>query len=300
MWGLQGDLSVDGFDTTNSEFHLDHVRATLKDLRIFELEISHDSHVVADHLDLVFLSTHTGERDEISFSDIATGQSFSRKLNMGSGATAEFKDTRAQLFLLYVHGSSSVQLHHVGRTQLAFFPRCAGKLQLRHGHLGTKEAPFIVPEGGDSDCPFRFTLDDVDVDTWDVYAGGDANLMFHDSVIDELNANDRANLVIRDSELYADWMAVAQQAQVRIENSTVGALRLAQQRPDLATSQIRLSGQSHSVFSHVRFDCGIVAGDSATAELLDLVVPPKYVRTTGKAVVNEGNSTTKPFLRRNR
>src|ERR1700680_1348231 len=46
IWWLQGDLSVDDFQTKNSEFHLDHAQATLEDFAIFELEISHSSHVL--------------------------------------------------------------------------------------------------------------------------------------------------------------------------------------------------------------------------------------------------------------
>ncbi len=47
MWGLKGDVHVDGFETTNSEFHLDHARARLDGLKIFELEISNESQVTA-------------------------------------------------------------------------------------------------------------------------------------------------------------------------------------------------------------------------------------------------------------
>src|ERR1035438_5517322 len=70
IWWLQGNVAVDDFQTTNSEFHLDHVRATLENFTIFELEISHASQVVGRHLHLVFLSTHTGNDDKLEFSDI--------------------------------------------------------------------------------------------------------------------------------------------------------------------------------------------------------------------------------------
>src|SRR4051794_6113213 len=46
IWQLKGDLAVDDFQTTNSEFHLDHVQATLQNFTMFELEISRSSHVV--------------------------------------------------------------------------------------------------------------------------------------------------------------------------------------------------------------------------------------------------------------
>jgi hypothetical protein len=255
MWHLRGDIRVDGFQTANSEFHLSHTHAVLNRLKIFELEISYGSQVAARHLNLTFLSTHTGENDRISFSDIPADEAFSRKLRLGSDSTADLQDVRAQFFLLYVHGTSTVLLHNVARAQLAIFPACSGTFSLPRGRLGRAGTPYVVPEAGHSDCPFRITLDDVNVDTWDVYAGGDANLILQDSVIDELNANGRANLVIRDSDLYGDWMAVADHAQVRVESSTVGALRLARERADLATSQIRLSGQSQSVF----FVCVLIA-----------------------------------------
>ena len=54
MWQLQGDVDVDDFATTNSEFHLNRVEARLDRLKIFELEISHQSRVTANGLDLVF------------------------------------------------------------------------------------------------------------------------------------------------------------------------------------------------------------------------------------------------------
>jgi hypothetical protein len=67
MWLLKGELDVEGFATRNSEFHLDHVQATLRRLRIFELEISNGSRVAAHGLDLVFLSTHSGDDDHLQF-----------------------------------------------------------------------------------------------------------------------------------------------------------------------------------------------------------------------------------------
>src|SRR5690348_243713 len=53
IWWLQGDVAVDDFQTTNAEFHLDHVQAVLENFAIFELEISHSSHVVGRRLHLV-------------------------------------------------------------------------------------------------------------------------------------------------------------------------------------------------------------------------------------------------------
>jgi hypothetical protein len=125
----------------------------------------------------------------------------------------------------------------------------------------------------------------VNLDTWDVYAGGDADLTLTSSLIDELTANEKAKLTVRDSELYADWLALAGEAQISVQNSTVGALRLAEQRPDLATSQVRLTGNSKAEFSRVRFDCGIFAADHAQVKIAQSVAAPKYIRSSGSAVV---------------
>src|SRR6185437_2436228 len=43
IWQLKGDLVVDDFQTKTSEFHLDHVQASLENFTIFELEISRSS-----------------------------------------------------------------------------------------------------------------------------------------------------------------------------------------------------------------------------------------------------------------
>jgi len=285
MWLLRGELEVDNFQTKNSEFHLDQANARLRQFKIFELEISHQSRVAANQLGLVFLSTHTGDEDRLNISGIAAGEPFTRKLNLGSGATADLTDVTAQLFLVYVHGRSEVTLSHMGRVQLAMFPQCKGKLELPQGRVGTSSAPVVVPTPGASDCPFRFTLDDVNVDTWDVYAGGGADLTFTNSRIDELTASGNAKITVRRSDVFADWLALVSDAELLVEDSTVGALRLASERPDLATSQIRLNGRSRAVFTRVRFDCGIVASDNAQVKMRDSVVPPAYVRKSGNAIV---------------
>lgn len=285
MWLLKGDVEVDDFETRNSEFHLDHADAHLHKLRIFELEISRESHVVGDQLALVFLSTHTGDTDHLNVSGIPADKPFTRRLALGSGAIADLRDVTAQLFLVYVHGRSEASLSHMGRVQLAIFPQCKGNLTLPKGHIGSGKASVMVPVAGASDCPFRFTLDDVNVDTWDVYAGGDADLSFTNSRIDELTANGRAKLKVSQSEIYADWLSLAGDAELRVENSTVGALRLASERPDLATSQIRLSGRSYAIFTRVRFDCGIIVRESAHVEIRNPIVAPKYVRKSGSAEV---------------
>ena len=158
-------------------------------------------------------------------------------------------------------------------------------MHLPNGQLGSDATPIEIPAGGASDCPFRFTLNHVNVDTWDVYASGKADLTFDRSRIDELVLNEDAKITVRNSELFADWLGVAGNAQLVVSDSTVGALRLAKERPDLATSQIRFSGHSRGVFSEVRFDCGIVAGDGTTVDIDHAVVPPKYIRRTGNAVV---------------
>jgi hypothetical protein len=285
MWGLKGSAEVNNFQTKNSEFHLDHVTATLDRLKIFELEISRGSRVKGNQLDLVFLSTHTGDDDHLEVGDVPTDKTFSANLTLGSGAKAELKNAKAELFLVYVHGGSQVKLNRMGRVQLAMFPQCRGTLKLGTGMMGTATAPVQIPEQSASDCPFRFTLSDVNVDTWDVYASGKADLTFDNSRIDELTLNQDAKITVRHSELFADWLGVAGNAELNVKDSTVGALRLATSRPDLATSQVRLSGKSRSTFSGVRFDCGIVASDEASAEISNPVEPPKYVRRSGKAVV---------------
>ena len=291
IWVLQGDVDVDNFQTQNSEFHLEHAMGTLQRLKIFELEISNGSKVTAQHLDLVFLSTHSGDSDHLQFADIPAGRPFSRTLELGSGAQAEINDTRLQLFLVYVHGSSRASLSRIGRAQVAIFPQCKGSLRLPRGKVGSAAAPVVFPQPGATDCPFQITLNDVNVDTWDVYASDHADLTFSDSVIDEMTANQQAKLTVHNSELYADWLAAADNAQLRIEHSTVGALRLAKQRPDLATSQVRLGGESQAVFSHVRFDCGIVAGGRARVEIVDAVAPPRYVHSSGNAVVRTAGAS---------
>jgi hypothetical protein len=285
IWLLQGDVTVDDFQTTNSEFHLDHVQAELENFAIFELEISHSSHVVGRHLRLVFLSTHTGESDKIDFADIPADRPFSQTLRMGSLATADLTDTVAQLFLLYVHGQSDVSLSRIGRAQLAIAPTCRGKLKLPHGRVGSANRPVVVPEPGASDCPFRLRLQEVNADTWDVYAGGEAILTFTDSLIDELTADGHAKLTVRNSEIYADWLSLGGDAQLLVDRSTVGAHRLAAQRPDLATSQVRLNGHSQATFDRVRFDCGVMAADDSTTVIRNPVTSPKYIRRSGHATV---------------
>jgi hypothetical protein len=285
MWGLQGELDVDGFDTTNSEFHLNGVQARLSHLKIFELEISHDSRVTAKGLDLVFLSTHTSEDDHVRFESIPVGRPFSHTLALGSGARAELTNARIQFFLLYVHGHADAALAHMDRVQLAIAPECDGTLRLPRGRLGTTSAPAVYPSPGKSNCNFRISLNDVNVDTWDVYAAGSARLTFEDSQIDELVASGHAQIEVRHSDIYADWLAVAGDAAINIEDSIVGALRLAAERPDLATSQVRVSGHGRATFTGVRFDCGIVAQDQGQVSITRPVSPPKYVRHSGESLI---------------
>jgi len=285
IWWLQGELTVDDFQTERSEFHLDHARAQLDNLKIFELEISHSSVVVAHHLRLVFLSTHTGNDDKIEFSDIPADRPFSQRLRMGSQASADLADTTAEFFLLYVHGSSDVRLSHIGRAQLAIAPECQGKLSLPHGQVGSETLPVLVPQPGASNCPFRLRLIDVKADTWDVYAGGNSDLTFTESVIDELTADGKARITVRDSDIYADWLSLKGESQLQVTNSTVGGLRLVGLRPDLATSQVRLSGSSRATFDDVRFDCGVVAAENSTLVIHHPVTSPKYIHRADRAVV---------------
>lgn len=285
IWWLQGEVAVDDFQTRNSEFHLDHVRAKLENFVIFELEISRASEVVGRHLRLVFLSTHTGKDDKIEFSDIPSDRSFSQSLHMGSLARADLTDTVAQLFLVYVHGSSDVTLNHIGRAQLAIAPTCRGTLSLPHGRVGTANAPVLVPEPGASNCTFRLRLNDVNADTWDVYAGDGADLTLTNSVIDELTADGHAKVTVRDSDIFADWLSLGGDSQLTVKHSTVGAGRLAAQRPDLATSQIRVNGRSRATFDDVKFDCGIVAGGTSTILIRHPVISPAYIRKSERATV---------------
>lgn len=286
MWGLRGDVEVDGFATTNSEFHLNQAKARLDQFKIFELEISHQSRVTAHGLDLVFLSTHSADDDRLRFENIPVERSFTQTLELGSGAHAELHDARVQLFLLYLHGHAEATLAHLDRVQLAIAPDCNGTLRLSKGRSGSASKPAVFPDAKSSNCPFHLALNDVNVDTWDVYAAGHAQLTLEDSQIDELVANDHAEINVRNSNVYADWLAVAGEASVSVENSTVGALSLAAQRPDLATSQIRISGRGRAAFKHVRFDCGIVALDDAAVSISRSVTPPKYLRREGNSVIH--------------
>ncbi|HEY2468169.1 MAG TPA: hypothetical protein VGI45_10095 [Terracidiphilus sp.] len=285
MWLLKGDLDVDSFATTNSEFHLDSVHARIDGLKIFELEISRDSQVSADGLDLVFLSTHSSENDHLRFENIPVDRAFSRTLDLGSGAHAQLKNTHIRFFLLYIHGQSSADLAHMGRVQLALSPDCEGTLHLPNGRLGSAAEPEIFPKPQTSNCPFHIGLNDVNVDTWDVYASGHTRLTLDHSKIDELIAGDHANITVLDSIVYADWLGVNGDANMRIENSTVGALSLSGQRPDLATSQIRITGRGRASFKRVRFDCGILAEDDGMVSIAQSLSQPKYIRTSGHAVI---------------
>lgn len=287
MWMIEGRLDVDGFDTLNSEFHLQHTDASVKHLKIFEFEASHGSRVTADDLDLVFLSSHTNSSEAVRFSGIPSDKSFSRRMRLGSGATADLTNTRASIFLIYVEGQSKVEMADMGRVQIGLFTTCHGSLTLPGGRLGTSAAPSNFPDAGTSDCPFRLSLNNVNVDSWDLYTSGDANLRLTDSIVDELSASDHARIDVSKSTLFADWLAVSDEASLSVSDSTVGALRLAAQRPDLATSQIRLSGQSRATFVRDRFDCGLYASDEAHATLSAPVAPPRYIRQIGAAHVIE-------------
>jgi hypothetical protein len=296
MWLLQGDLEVDDFATSNSEFHLNRVEARLDRLKIFELEISHQSRVTARGLDLVFLSTHTSDEDHLRFHGIPIDRAFTRNLDLGSGARAQLTDSRLQIFLLYVEGHTEASLADMDRVQLAISPQCSGKLSLPRGRLGSAVHPAAFPDTKASDCSFRIRLENVYVDTWDVYASGHASLTLYDSQIDELVASDHATIVVNHSNLYADWLAIAGDASVTVEDSTVGALTLAKERPDLATSQIRVSGRGRASFSRVRFDCGIVAEGNATVSIDHAVMPPRYARHTGNSVIRTDGDAN-PVLR---
>jgi hypothetical protein len=292
MWSLRGEVDVDGFETANSEFHLNHALARLDRLRIFELEISHESRVTARGLDLVFLSTHSGNDDHLRFENVPVDRTFTQTLDLGSGARAELTDARIQLFLLYVHGGADAALAHMDRVQLAMFPECDGTIRLPRGRQGSAAKPAVFPDPAKSNCAFRIHLNDVNVDTWDVYAGGRAKLTLKDSQIDELVASDHAAIVVRNSDVYADWLAVAGDASISVVDSTVGALRLATQRPDLATSQIRVTGRARASFSNVRFDCGIVAEDDAIVSINHATATPKYMRHAGNSVIKVDGENT--------
>jgi hypothetical protein len=294
MWRLRGTLDVDGFTTHNSEFHLKRVQARLNRLKIFELEISDGSQVTARRLDLVFLSSHSSDADQLQFTDIPVDRAFTRSLKLGSGARAHLIDSRIQIFLLYIHGHAQADLTRMDRVQLALSPECDGTLRLPRGRLGSAAQPAVFPAANSSNCQFRIRLNDVNVDTWDIYAAGHAKLEVENSQIDELTAGEHASIVVRDSTVYADWLAISGDANVHVENSTVGAIRLVSQRPDLATTQIRVSGRGRATFSRVRFDCGIVADEDAVVAISHAVTPPVYARRSGNAVirVDAGSSST--------
>ena len=285
MWGVRGEIEVENFKTLNSELHLSHAKARLDGLTIFELEISHESQVVAHGLDLVFLSTHSSDDDALKFAHIPVEKAFSGTLAMGSGARAELHDTKLQIFLLYLHGHARAELEDLDRVQLALTPDCQGTLRLPHGRVGTAARPLEFPGTGESNCGFHLMLNNVNVDTWDVYAVGHAKLTFDDSLIDELIVSNQASVVVRNSSLYADWLGVGDDAQLEVKGSTVGALRLAAERPDLATSEIHVSGHGSAQFERVRFDCGLVASGDATVRVKAAKSPLKFVRSSGGAQV---------------
>ena len=285
MWELRGRLDVDGFQTLNSEFHLHGVQARLRRLRIFELQVHPGTQLQGDDLDLVFLSDFVASADRLRFSHIPSGQWFSRTLHLGGGAVARLTHARAQIFLVYIQGHGNVALSHLGRVQIALFPHCSGRLHLPRGHLGSAARPAIFPDPKQSDCAFRVSLDDVNVDTWDVYTGGHARLTLDHSYVDELNAFDDAHVTIRNSVLLADWLAIGGHAQVRVSHSRVGALSMVRERPDLATSQVRVTGDARARFGHVRFDCGIYAGDRAHVTIVAPAAPPTYVHREQQASV---------------
>ncbi len=295
MWFLQGTLDVDRFTTFNSEIHLKEVQARLDKLKIFELEISDESQVIARGLDLVFLSTQSSENDHLQFMNIPVDRTFTRTLDLGSGAHARLTDSRIQLFLLYVHGRTDATLAHMDRVQLALSPRCDGTLRLPAGRLGSAAKPAVFPDAKSSNCPFHISLVDVNVDTWDIYAKGHAVLTVEDSRIDELTAGDSTTIAVRNSTVYADWLGISGDARIRVENSTVGSIALASERPDLATSQIRVSDRGRASFSGVRFDCGIVTVDDASVSIDHAIPPPKYARHSGNSVILvDGHMYLKP------
>ena len=278
MWSLQGEADVDGFETTNSEFHLNHAQARLDGLKIFELEISHESRVSAHGLDLVFLSTHSGNDDHLRFENIPVDRAFTRTLNLGSGAHAELTDARIQFFLLYVHGGAEAALAHMDRVQLAMFPECDGTMRLPRGRQGSAAKPALFPDAATSNCTFRISLNDVNVDTWDLYAAGHAKLTLEDSQIDELVASDHAAIEVRNSDVYADWLAVAGDASISVADSTVGALRLASQRPDSPPARFvsQVAGEPPSAM------CGSTAALSPRmTRSSPSAVPPRHRSTCG-------------------
>src|SRR5205085_6853168 len=115
-------------------------------LKIFELEISHQSRVTAHRLELVFLSTHSSDEDHLRFENIPVDRVFTRTLDLGSGAHAELADARIQFFLLYVHGHTDAALTHMERVQLAISPDCNGTMRLPRGRQGSAAQPAVFPD----------------------------------------------------------------------------------------------------------------------------------------------------------
>lgn len=278
MWEIRGRIDVRGFRTLNSEFHLYAAHASLHRLRIFELQLHPGTDLEGSDLDLVFLSDYLEPGQRVQFSDIPANKWFSRTLHLGGGAIAKLTHARAQIFLLYIQKHSDVTLAHLGRVQLALFPQCNGSMRLPRGRLGSARTPAIFPDAQHSDCSFHLSLNDVYVDTWDVYTGGHAHLTFDHSYIDELGVTDNAQVTVRNSVLFADWLAVGGEARVNISDSRVGALGMVAERPDLATSQVHVLGDAQVRFDHVRFDCGVYAGDHAKVIIADPRVAPKYIQ----------------------
>lgn len=285
MWEIHGSIDVHGFQTLNSEFHLYAAQAKLQQLRIFELQLHPGTHLTGRDLDLVFLSDYLKPGERLRFSDIPAGQWFSRTLDLGGGSTAALTHARAQIFLLYIQKNNDVTLAHLGRVQLALFPHCNGRLRLPRGRLGNADHPAVFPEPKQSDCAFHLSLNDVNVDTWDVYAGGHANLTFDHSYIDELGVGDQARVTVRNSVLLADWLSVGGTAQVDVSDSRVGALSMAGERPDLATSQVHVFGDAVVRFDRVRFDCGIYAGNHARVMVHAPGTAPNYIQREQQASV---------------
>jgi hypothetical protein len=128
-------------------------------------------------------------------------------------------------------------------------------------------------------------LVDLGVDTWDAYLSGGpgSHYSFVDSMIDEMAVSGQVHAEVDRSVLYADWLALRDEAARWVRDSTIGALSLVGERADLATSQVKVDGTAQAHFQRVRFDCGMLARGSSRVTVEDSLVPPTYATATDHA-----------------
>jgi hypothetical protein len=287
IWRWQGSVEMRRFQTHNAELRLSQTEAILEDTHYFELEISGGSNVRASRVSVVFLSTRNGPDEDLTFAQIPAARAFSSHLALGEGSSAAWDDSRLEILLVYLRGTARALFERVERTQIAFMLEGgSGTYRLPRGRLGTAAAPYRVPSPGDGVAGGPgVTLIDTGVDTWDAYISGGpgTRYRFVESVIDELIVRGSAEVQVERSLLYADWLKLQDDAVLEVNDSTVGALSLAPERPDLATSQVALDGRARGHFHRVRFDCGILAREDSVVTLEEAVAPPLGMTAVDRA-----------------